>query len=122
MRRPRGRLVLDQAPRRVSLTRGAPGWAPLGMFGMLLAAALGLSGAGCQRVCVRHSDCPVDYLCEPSGLCVLPPPPPAVDASPDDSEGVPGLPDGSFDETGEADAATPDAAPVDAASLPPDDS
>jgi len=98
--------------RRRCHSRGAPAWAPLGAFLLLAILALG----GCDRVCVRHSDCPHDAICTASGSCEYPPEPaaPDVDAGADPTW-IPDQPqDASADglDAGEPDAAAepPDAA------------
>ena len=59
-------------------------WAPLGV---LFSAALALSG--CDDACVRDSDCPPGFLCEPSGRCDVPPAPqPGADAGDEGDEGA----------------------------------
>lgn len=104
---------------RRSVSRGASAWAPFGAFGLALILAL---AAGCQPLCVRHSDCPLGYICRPDGLCDLPPAPPAPDAEPDGPPGqVPDLPDGSLGGTDfEDDAAAELDAGLDAATDPAD--
>ena len=73
-------------------------WAPLGAFGLppplLLLLLLPLAPA-CDNLCVRHSDCPLDYVCRPDGLCELPPAPPPPDAEPIDAgpDHIPDMPD-----------------------------
>ena len=88
--------------RRRSSSRGAPAWAPLGAFLLLatLAIAAVLVAGGCDRVCVRHSDCPHGAICTAYGTCAYPPEPAdtEVDAGEDPSL-IPDSPvDGSVEE------------------------
>ena len=57
-------------------------------WALLAVAVLTLTGCGTQ--CLRHSDCPNQLVCGPSGACELPPEP---DAAPDNATNVPHSPD-----------------------------
>jgi hypothetical protein len=55
-----------------------------------LCLVIALAG-GCDRECIRNSDCPPGYVCEPSGRCDVPPTPmPGADAGDEEDEAAVG--------------------------------